>query len=83
MLEDEQKPVKPKGVFVIGESGSTIPGTSGKGKSRLPKILLKEAQQEMERCEPYTTMIARAILKDDRIIVETADEDWLRTLLTK
>ncbi len=83
MLEDEEKPVKPKGMFVVGESGTTYFGNSGKGKSLLPKKLLREAQQEMERCEPFTTKIAKAILKDDQVTIDTADEDWLRSLLTK
>lgn len=81
VLEDEQKPVKPKGVFVIGESGTTIFGHSGKGKSLLPRILLREAQEEMERREPFTTKIAKAIMEDSQVTVETADRDWLRTFL--
>jgi hypothetical protein len=81
MLENEEAPVETKGVFVFGGSSARAPGNSGKGKSRLPRVLLREAQEEMERCEPFTTRIAKAILKDGQVTVETADEDWLRALL--
>lgn len=81
VLEDEQMLVKPKGIFFIGGPDTKIVGNSGKGKSLLPKKLLREAEQEIDRCEPFTTKIAKAISTESQVTIETADEDWLRTLL--